>query len=110
MDLAPDVSPLVRATPFRQLLKDWERRHATITTELPNADTALGRRIEELRAALEEAEHGELFMLIDEAALHLGKRPAAVRRQCRLGRVPGARKEAGAWLVPADYLKAAGVN
>ena len=44
------------------------------------------------------------FVSVSDAAFRVGKTPRAVRKQCSLGRVPGARKIGNLWMIPESSL------
>ncbi|MFN8650589.1 MAG: hypothetical protein U0133_16155 [Gemmatimonadales bacterium] len=102
-----DSTPaLIRSAPIERHLKHLREQLRVLEANVPGADTTstLRRVIGELSQAIKEAGAQGVYLCCEEAAPLVKRQPATVRREARLGRIPGARKVAGEWLIPVTWV------
>jgi hypothetical protein len=102
----PELPPLIRSAPFESLLRALRDELAILEATVPSADTtkALRRVATQLTQALTESREQRAWLRCEAVAAAIDTSPCTVRREARLGRIPGARKIAGEWLIPVTYL------
>ena len=116
--LAPRVVPAF-ARMVRAELDRWERQNATrVNPELRDAQRVLERADAVRRLAVAGSVDGTkpasvsdppgegALMDTHQAAALAGVTPRSITKRAAAGKIPGARKLAGRWLIPADEVSA----